>query len=44
LVGSCSIGTGAFIDNSIISWKCKVGRWVRIEGLTCLAEEIEVRE
>jgi mannose-1-phosphate guanylyltransferase len=38
------VGESAYIDNSIISWKCKVGKWVRIEGLTCLAEEVEVRD
>lgn len=37
IIGNTTIGNNTFIDQSIISWKCKIGSWVRIEGLTCLA-------
>jgi NDP-sugar pyrophosphorylase family protein len=37
LIGKTVLGDGVFIDNTIISWKCKIGNWVRIEGLTVLA-------
>jgi mannose-1-phosphate guanylyltransferase len=29
----------SYIDGSIIGWKSKIGRWVRIEGLSILGEE-----
>lgn len=32
------IGIGCHITNAVISWRCKIGSWVRIEGLTCIAE------
>jgi len=38
LIGETKIGDGAFIDNTIVSWKCKIGNWARVEGLTVLAE------
>lgn len=31
---------GTYIDHTIISWKTRVGKWVRIQGLTVLAEEV----
>ena len=38
------IGKGCSIDNSIISWGCSVGNWVRIEGLTSIAEDVKVKD
>jgi mannose-1-phosphate guanylyltransferase len=37
LIGDITVGKGSYISNTIISWKCKIGSWVRIEGLSCLA-------
>lgn len=37
IVGNTVIGQNTYIENSIISWRCKIGSWVRIEGLTCIA-------
>jgi mannose-1-phosphate guanylyltransferase len=37
IIGNAIIGSNSYIEKSIISWKCKIGKWVRIEGLTCLA-------
>jgi mannose-1-phosphate guanylyltransferase len=34
----------AFIRNAIIGWKSIVGRWVRIEGVTVLAEDVSVKD
>jgi mannose-1-phosphate guanylyltransferase len=31
-----------FIDGSIIGWKNTIGSWVRITGLTCTAEDVQV--
>ncbi len=44
LIGETQIGDGTFIENSIISWKCKIGNWARIEGLSVLAEEVTVKD
>lgn len=30
IVGDTVIGSGTYIENSIISWKCKLGNWVRM--------------
>lgn len=32
------------MDNSLISWNCKVGNWVRIEGLTVIAEHVNIKD
>jgi mannose-1-phosphate guanylyltransferase len=44
ILGNTTVGKGSFIENSIISWRCKVGEWVRIEGLSCIAEEVEIKD
>ena len=30
IVGNTVIGHNSYIENSIISWRCKIGSWVRI--------------
>jgi len=32
------------IEGSIIGWKCKIGKWVRINGLTVLGEDVELKD
>ena len=32
----------SYIDGSIIGWKNTVGKWVRITGLTCTAEDVQI--
>lgn len=34
----------SFIDGSIIGWKNTIGSWVRITGLTCTAEDVQVKD
>ena len=38
------IGDYSYVADSIISWKCKLGNWARVEGLSVFAEEVEVKE
>lgn len=38
------IGKGCYIENSVISWGCSVGDWVRIEGLSAVAEDVKIKE
>jgi len=44
LIGSVVVGNYSYINNSIISWNCTVGRNVRIEGLTAIAEDCEIKD
>lgn len=39
-----TIGKGCSVENSIISWGCSVGNWVRIEGLSSIAEDVKIRD
>ena len=34
----------SLIQGSIIGWKCKIGRWVRIEGLSVLGEDVQIKD
>lgn len=43
LAGS-TIGAHSWIRGSIIGWRCRIGRWVRIEGLTVLGENVQVKD
>ena len=43
LFANTIVGSNSYISDSIISWKCKIGSWARIEGLSVVAEEVEVK-
>jgi mannose-1-phosphate guanylyltransferase len=43
LAGS-QIGAHSWIKGSIIGWRSKIGKWVRIEGLTVLGENVQVKD
>ena len=34
----------ALIEGSIVGWKDTIGKWVRINGLTVLAEDVQIRD
>ena len=38
------MGDYTFINNTIISWGCSIGNNVRIEGLTAIAEDCEIKD
>lgn len=38
------IGAHSWINGSIIGWRCRIGNWVRIEGLTVLGEDVTVKD
>ena len=44
LLAFSQIKQDAFIRQSIIGWKSIVGRWVRIEGVSVLAEDVQIRD
>jgi mannose-1-phosphate guanylyltransferase len=33
-----------FIQGSIIGWRNTIGKWVRIQGLTVTAEDVQVKD
>ena len=41
---NCKIGSYSWINGSILGWRSRVGRWVRIEGMTILGENICVKD
>lgn len=38
------IKSHSWIDNSILGWKCVIGKWVRIEGITVLGEDVTIKD
>ncbi|ESN98657.1 hypothetical protein HELRODRAFT_106916 [Helobdella robusta] len=43
LAGSI-IKSHAWINSSIVGWKCQVGQWVRMENVTVLGEDVIVKD
>ena len=37
-------GTKTFFNNCIIGWKCHIGKWVRMEELCVLGEDVNVKD
>lgn len=33
-----------WINGSIVGWRCRIGRWVRIEGLSVLGEDVTIKD
>lgn len=42
ILAGTKVHSHSYIDGSIIGWKNTVGQWVRITGLTCTAEDVQV--
>jgi mannose-1-phosphate guanylyltransferase len=40
----CVINSYSYIDNSIIGWRCKIGRWSRIENHSLLGEDVNIAD
>lgn len=38
------IKSHSWLENCIIGWRCVVGRWVRLEGITVLGEDVIVKD
>ena len=34
----------AFVRNSIIGWQGIIGQWVRIEGVSVVAEDVQIKD
>ena len=44
IIADTNVGDYSYISDTIISWGCAIGKNVRIEGLTAIAEDCEVRD
>jgi len=44
LMKNTHIKAHTWISESIVGWYCTVGKWVRIEGLTVLGEDVQIKD
>eukprot|EP01114_Cavostelium_apophysatum_P002341 TRINITY_DN1207_c0_g1_i1.p1 TRINITY_DN1207_c0_g1~~TRINITY_DN1207_c0_g1_i1.p1 ORF type:complete len:358 (+),score=107.48 TRINITY_DN1207_c0_g1_i1:211-1284(+) len=44
LLEGVTIGANSWIANSIVGWKSKVGKWVRIQNVSVLGEDVHVAD
>lgn len=44
ILSQVKIKSNSWIENSIIGWRCTIGRWVRMEGVTVLGEDVFVAD
>lgn len=39
-----TVKSHSWLSSCIIGWRCIVGRWVRLEGITVLGEDVIVKD
>jgi len=44
LLKGAHIKSHSWISDSIIGWNSKVGKWARIEGISVLGEDVEIKD
>lgn len=44
ILRDATIRSHSWLENCIIGWRCTVGRWVRMEGITVLGEDVIVKD
>lgn len=44
ILAGTKVHAHSYIDGSIIGWKNTIGKWVRITGLTCTAEDVQIKD
>ena len=44
IFGKTQVKGHAFIRNSIIGWQSIIGQWVRIEGVSVVAEDVQIKD
>lgn len=44
VLSGASIKSHSWIQSSIIGWKCRIGQWVRMENVSVLGEDVEVKD
>ena len=38
------VKSNAWVSSTIIGWNCVVGRWTRLEGVTVLGEDVQIKD
>ena len=44
ILKGATVSENSWINSSIIGWNSTIGKWVRIEGISVLAERVEVQD
>lgn len=44
VLGNTTLKPYSMISDSIIGWKNTIGSWVRISGMTCTGEDVQVKD
>ena len=44
LLKGAIVKSHSWLSSCIIGWRCIVGRWVRLEGITVLGEDVIVKD
>lgn len=44
ILRDATIKSNSWLESCIVGWKCMVGRWVRMEGITVLGEDVIVKD
>jgi len=38
------IKSNSWVSSTIVGWNCVVGRWARLEGVTVLGEDVQIKD
>lgn len=44
ILRDATIRSHSWLENCIVGWRCCVGKWVRMEGITVLGEDVIVKD
>jgi len=44
LLEGVTVGANSWIANSIIGWKSRIGKWVRIQNVSVLGQDVHVQD
>jgi len=44
IMSKVHIDSYSWIDNTIVGWKSKIGKWSRVEGLTVIGQDVHVKD
>jgi mannose-1-phosphate guanylyltransferase len=44
LMEGCVVKSHAWIKSAIVGWRCTIGAWARLEGITVLGEDVMVKD
>lgn len=44
LMEGCVVKSHAWIKSAIVGWRCTIGAWARLEGITVLGEDVVVKD